>query len=92
MPAPSSRIRLQIERFPDVCERTGLCRSYINHLRSIGQFPDHIQLGPRVIGWDSRDIDDWIQKRIDASRASDPTQLQKYNESVKVDRTENARG
>jgi len=34
-----------------------------------GTFPKNIKLGPRAVGWLETEIDDWLQSRIQASRA-----------------------
>jgi prophage regulatory protein len=57
-----------ISRLPDVMARTGLSRSTIYQKIADGNFPRPIKLGPRAVGWDSHDVDGWIQHCIDASR------------------------
>ena len=56
-------------RLPEVMARTGLSRSTIYDLIHKGQFPSQINLGPRAVGWVENEIVDWIEARIDASRA-----------------------
>jgi prophage regulatory protein len=60
-----------IWRLPEVQARTGLSRSSIYDKMSKGEFPLSINLGLRAVGWDSDDINGWIQRRIDDSRRDD---------------------
>lgn len=53
-----------ILRLPDVKLRTGLSRSTIYNSIKSGNFPKHVSLGSRAIGWHSEDIDNWIATRI----------------------------
>jgi prophage regulatory protein len=65
-------------RLPDVMARTGLSRSTIYELVSRGEFPSQISLGPRTVGWVENEISDWIESRIDKSRAREyPTARKK---------------
>ena len=57
-----------ILRLPAVKARTGLSRSSIYLHASKGEFPKPISIGPRAVGWLDTDIQDWLQKRIEASR------------------------
>jgi prophage regulatory protein len=59
-----------ILRLPAVKVRTGLSRSTIYLQMSQGAFPQPISLGPRAVGWIDRDIDHWLQSRIELSRKS----------------------
>ncbi len=56
-------------RLPEVIARTGLSRSTIYNLIQKGEFPSQINLGPRAVGWVENEIVDWIEARIDDSRA-----------------------
>ncbi len=67
MSSPENRII----RWPDVKEKTGLCRSYIHLLISEGSFPAQIKLGKRASGWIESEIDQWIDDRISESRNND---------------------
>ena len=55
-------------RLPQVQQRTGLSRSEIYRRMSLGDFPQKVALGVRVVGWVSEEIDAYIQSRIAASR------------------------
>ena len=60
-----------IWRLPEVMARTGLSRSSVYHKIGEGEFPPSIKLGIRSVGWVSDEIEQWVQDRIDASRADD---------------------
>jgi len=60
-----------IYRLPQVMARTGLSRSTIYELIRKGKFPSQINLGPRAVGWIESEIVNWIEARIDESRARD---------------------
>jgi prophage regulatory protein len=55
-------------RLPTVKARTGLSRSSIYLFISQGAFPKSIALGDRAVGWIESEVDEWIKKRIEASR------------------------
>ena len=59
---------ITILRLPAVKARTGLSRSTIYLRISKGQFPRPISLGGRAVGWNSVEINDWINQQIMASR------------------------
>lgn len=54
-------------RLPEVLSRTGLSRST---LYADATFPRSIKIGPRAVAWDEREIDDWIEARIEAREAA----------------------
>ncbi len=58
-------------RLPAVKERTGLSRSTIYLRMANDEFPHHISLGGRAVGWLEQDIDEWIVERIEQSRIND---------------------
>ena len=58
----------KILRIPAVIDRTGLSSSTIYQKISDRQFPRQIKLGPRAVGWVEKEIDDWIERRINLSR------------------------
>ena len=53
-----------IQRWPVVFSRVGLCRSYVHLLISKGEFPHPIKLGRRTSGWLESEIDAWLDVRI----------------------------
>lgn len=59
-----------ILRLPDVQKRTGLSRSTIYLRISEGSFPKPISLGGRAVGWIEKEVDEWLNEKIKASRAS----------------------
>jgi prophage regulatory protein len=59
---------LKILRLPKVCEVTGLCRSMIYQMEADRRFPQRIKIGTRAVGWVEREVNDWLIRRIAASR------------------------
>ena len=57
-----------ILRLPAVKARTGLSRSTIYLRISNGTFPTPVSLGGRAVGWIETEIQDWLEKQIEASR------------------------
>lgn len=57
-----------IQRLPEVKRSTGLSRSTIYLRMAEGKFPKPVSLGGRAVGWLEAEIQDWLQRRIDASR------------------------
>jgi prophage regulatory protein len=57
-----------ILRLPEVKRSTGLSRSTIYLRVAEGTFPRPVGLGGRAVGWLESEVQDWLQRRIDASR------------------------
>lgn len=57
-----------ILRLPIVKARTGLSRSTIYLRVAEGSFPAPVSLGGRAVGWIEAEVNDWLAKRIEASR------------------------
>ena len=58
-----------ILRLPDVKRSTGLSRSTV-HLRiARGTFSKPVSLGGRGVDWLEAEIQQWLQRRIEASRS-----------------------
>lgn len=57
-------------RLPEVMARVGWGRSTIYLKIRAREFPSPVRLGPRSVAWPSTEVDEWIQKRIAASRAA----------------------
>ena len=55
-------------RLHTVMARTGLPRSTIYHKMSQDEFPLTINIGRRSVAWNSDEVEEWIQDRIDESR------------------------
>jgi len=55
-------------RIRSVMALTGLSRSYIYQLAAEGSFPQSVPLVPfgTSVGWVEREIEDWIDQRIEA--------------------------
>jgi prophage regulatory protein len=58
-----------ILRLPDVKRSTGLSRSTIYLRISQGTFPKPVSLGGRAVGWLEAEVQQRLQRRIDASRS-----------------------
>ena len=54
----------RILRLPDVMAQTGLSRSTIYEMIGRGEFPSQFNLGPRAVGWSSKDVLAWIDSKI----------------------------
>ena len=59
-------------RLPEVLARTGLSRSTIYVRLDQGRFPRPVSLGGRAVGWIEAEVDEWIRRRIVASRSGAP--------------------
>jgi prophage regulatory protein len=57
-----------ILRLPAVKTRTGLSRSTIYLRVSQGTFPKPVSLGGRAVGWLEAEVQEWLQRQIEASR------------------------
>jgi prophage regulatory protein len=53
----------KILRFPQVIAKTGLSRSTIYALLSVGKFPKKIQLSPRRVGFLEAEVDAWLNEK-----------------------------
>lgn len=53
-----------ILRIKEVEKRIGFKRSYIYRLMREGKFPQQVRIGLRAVGWSSKDIDQWIEARL----------------------------
>ena len=59
---------LRVLRLPEVQFQTGLKKSTVYQLMSLGEFPRSIQLNKRTVGWLAHEIDEWIESRVEESR------------------------
>jgi prophage regulatory protein len=59
---------ISILRLPAVKARTGLSRSTIYLRISEGSFPRPVSLGGRAVGWVETEVNDWLNRQIEASR------------------------
>lgn len=53
-----------ILRLKEVLQRTGLSRATIYTRIKKGEFPHQVSLGTRSVGWLKREVEDWINRRI----------------------------
>jgi prophage regulatory protein len=60
---------LRLLRRAAVERKTGLSRSSIYRLMSGGDFPTPVQLSTHVVAWIEAEIDQWISRRVSASRS-----------------------
>ena len=58
-----------ILRLPDVKRSTGLSRSTIYLRITRGTFPKPVSLGGRAVGWLEAEVQQWLERRIEASRS-----------------------
>lgn len=54
----------KIIRFAELKQKIGLSRSTIFRLEKLGQFPQHISLGSKSVGWLLSQIESWIAERL----------------------------
>lgn len=64
-----SQAQRRILRRPEVESRTGFKRAHIYSLMSRGLFPKAVPIGSRAVGWDSIEIERWVEDRL-AGRSS----------------------
>jgi prophage regulatory protein len=53
-----------IMRRDEVEQKTGFKRSHIYNLMKAGLFPHSRRIGTRAVGWDSLEIEQWVQDRL----------------------------
>lgn len=56
---------MRIIRLPEAMNSTGLSRSSIYRFMEQGNFPKHVSLGGRSVGWIESEVLDWIMVRIE---------------------------
>ena len=61
----------RILRRRDVESLTGLSRSTLYAMMANGEFPSPIRLGRRAVGWQDKDLADWIASRPKKSNPVD---------------------
>ena len=54
----------RILRLEEVEAKSGVKRAHIYNLMKKRQFPQALRLGVRAVGWDSIEIDQWIDERV----------------------------
>lgn len=65
-----STTTVALERLPVVLHRTGLSSSEIYRRIAAGTFPRPLKLGPRASAWDCREVDAWIEARLEERQAA----------------------
>lgn len=53
----------RILRRPEVEQKTGCRRAHLYTLIKAGNFPKPVRVGIRAVGWDSREVEEWIEQR-----------------------------
>ncbi|WP_025809823.1 AlpA family transcriptional regulator [Pseudomonas chlororaphis] len=54
----------RILRLEDVEAKTGFKRSHIYALMKKGEFPKACRLGIRAVGWNSQEVNEWVEARL----------------------------
>ena len=54
----------RILRLDEVEAKSGFKRAHIYNLMKAGQFPQCRRIGTRAVGWDSLEIEQWVQDRL----------------------------
>ena len=54
----------RILRLEEAEAKSGFKRAHIYNLMKKRQFPQALRLGVRAVGWDSIEIDQWIDERV----------------------------
>ena len=54
----------RILRLEEVEAKSGFKRAHIYNRMKKRQFPQALRLGVRAVGWDSIEIDQWIDERV----------------------------
>ena len=62
--APAVPAEHRILRLEEVEAKSGFKRAHIYNLMKKRQFPQALRLGVRAVGWDSIEIDQWIDERV----------------------------
>ena len=65
-PTPSPTPERRILRLDEVEAKSGFKRAHIYNLMKKRQFPQALRLGVRAVGWDSIEIDQWIDDRVNS--------------------------
>lgn len=54
----------RILRLPEVKSLTGFGRSSIYEFMRNGDFPRCRRIGPRAVGWDSHEVEAWVNSKL----------------------------
>ncbi|ENY9928888.1 helix-turn-helix transcriptional regulator [Pseudomonas aeruginosa] len=55
----------RIYRLQQVMDATGFGRAWIYELMSEGKFPKARKIGVRAVGWDSLEVEQWVNDRLE---------------------------
>lgn len=55
----------------DVLDRTSLSKTHTYRLINAGEFPRPVPLGPRRVAFVEREVEEWLQTRVDARAAEE---------------------
>lgn len=61
---PQPQTERHIMRREEVERKTGFKRAHIYSLMKEGKFPQARRIGLRAVGWDSLEIEQWINQRL----------------------------
>jgi prophage regulatory protein len=56
----------RLVRLAEILARTGLSRSSLYRLESLGLFPRRLKLGQRSVAWRETQLQAWIESRTEA--------------------------
>lgn len=59
----------RILRLPEVMNITGFSKSWIYELMGNGNFPTCRKIGSRSVGWDSYEVESWVNAQLDEGNA-----------------------
>ncbi|MGG7647326.1 helix-turn-helix transcriptional regulator [Pseudomonas sp. ES4] len=57
-------VNRRVMRLPEVMQATGYKRSSIYELMQKGKFPQAKSIGTRAVGWNSEEIQAWVDARL----------------------------
>jgi prophage regulatory protein len=57
--------RVRMVRLKQVVRYTGLGRSSIYKMVSVGEFPKQAKIGLRAVAWVEQEIIDWLNRRVE---------------------------
>lgn len=63
---------IRILRTPAAAEYLGISPSWLEKLRLRREGPQVVRLGSRAVGYDIRDLDDWLDKQRDQPKEDEP--------------------
>ena len=58
-------------RMPEVLDKTGMSKSFVESKVRDGTFPQPVKLGGRATAFIEEEVDQWLQQAIEASRVKE---------------------